>query len=213
MYPYFFRIQCNLLIPGTVFSVTLLLWLYCVEVRSSEPMHTVCLLFHQIYLKDVFRWNICIPPVPSYNSQSHIVLTLITLCVSCLYRTLICPLRGLCLYSEIQWQQSTKTHLWLNIHPHKYTLMYIHSDMEKRRVDLAQARSLMQPHRTRSDAKQSTHLKLTVHVCQTFLSCHRTQSLYLFFLSHPSLKSQSICLFSENVWEAGRIKWWESLFD
>lgn len=104
MYPYSFRIQCNLFVPCNIlFShFVIVTILYCVEVRSSEPIHTIYLLFHHIYLKDVLRWNICIAPAPSFKAQSHIVLTLVTLCVACLYTTLVCAPRDLCLFSEIQ---------------------------------------------------------------------------------------------------------------
>lgn len=70
--------------------------LHCdfVGVRNSEPIHMCLLFFDQIYLKDVLKWNICIPPMPSYNSQYHIVLTLVPVYVSAHYRTLIRACRG-----------------------------------------------------------------------------------------------------------------------
>lgn len=47
---------------------------------------------------------------------------------------------------------------------------------------LSQHRSLMQPHRTRSDAEHCTHLKLTVHVCQTYLTYRLTQKFVFVLL-------------------------------
>lgn len=96
-----------------------------------------------------------------------------------------------------------------------YTSMYVHAgtqkcgDMEHRTWPelIINAASQKQ---AGSNAQLSTHLKSTVHVCQTFITCHRTQSLNLFFHSYPSLNSQSICLFWENMWEAERVKRRES---
>lgn len=52
------------------------------------------LSFDQIYyLKDDLSWNIWILPTPSYNSQSHIVLTLVTFYMS-VPVTHICACRG-----------------------------------------------------------------------------------------------------------------------
>lgn len=44
--------------------------------------YAFAVFFDQIHLKDILKWNICIPLLPSYNSQSHIVLTLVTFYVS-----------------------------------------------------------------------------------------------------------------------------------
>lgn len=64
--------------------------------------------------------------------------------------------------------------------------MYIHGDIETwyllLLLGLAQPRPLMQPHRTRSNAEHCTHIKLTVHVCQTFLTCHRTRKFVFVLL-------------------------------
>lgn len=58
--------------------------LHCgfIEVRSPKPSLMCLLCFDLIYLMDVLKWNICIPPIPSYISQSHIVLTLVTFYMS-----------------------------------------------------------------------------------------------------------------------------------
>lgn len=176
-------------------------------------------VFDQIYLKDIWRLNICIPPIPSYNSQSHILLTHVTCYVSARVAGLSAVLEAFCLYSERRGEHEKC--LWLNIHPHvhhMYTSMYIHAGTQKFgdiecRPWPGQIINAASQNQAGSNARISTHLKLTVHVCQTFITCHRTQSLYLFFRSYPSLKSQSICLFWENMWEAGRVKGWERLFD
>lgn len=36
-----------------------------------------------------------------------------------------------------------------------------------------------------SNVQQSAHLKLTIHVSQTFITCHLAPSLYLFFPEIP----------------------------
>ncbi len=120
---------------------------------AKEPVHTyiqyMFAVFDLIYLKDVWKWNICFPPIHSHNSQSHIALTLVTfICVCPCYRIFIRACRG--------FLQG----LWMNPYLNMYTSMCIHAGAHRNMgtwfEDLARARSLMQPHRTRQDPMLST---------------------------------------------------------
>lgn len=179
--------------------------------KELESSHTFAAFLDPIYLKDVLKLNICIPPLPSCNSWSHTVLTPVTFSVSApVFRTFIRSSRGfLC---------PLRKHLceWRLIRTWTHRCAYMQAHTGAWSVDLAQARSLMQPHRTGPDLTLGTahSKKLTAHVCQDFhhLPPYLTK-LCLFSRSYPALKSRSICLFCENVWVAGRVRGGERVFD
>lgn len=134
-------------------------------------MHVVYHVFDQILLKDIWQWDICILPILSYNSQSHILLTLVTLPVSvslfkdwlCLQRFTVCSPLG-------ENTVNTLKHAHKNIRPHvcrMYTSMHVHTPAwgcTSLGPQVINAASLSQP---RPDAQCSTHPRPSAHVCQT----------------------------------------------
>ena len=189
------------------------LWLCRPE--ELESIHTCLLVVFFFFLiwytsRTFWNLNICISPIPSCNSRSHIV-TPVTFSVSApVFRTFIRSCRGfLCPLRKRIFE-------WRLIQTWTHRCAYIQAHTGAWSADLARAGSLMQPHRTGPDLTLGTahSWKLTVHVCQTFITCHLTlPSWCLFSRSYPALKSRSICLFCENVWVAERVRGGERVFD